>query len=417
MNSSVKKHYHWIVAAIVFLEMLVFGGMINSISIYTIPIAEELSVSRGAYTLAGIPYGLFSFISSLFTGFLLHKWGYKITTICSLILSAIGYFLLSIANGLLVHAIGRALMGLAYGACFTAGAVWITKKWFRKHLGLVIGIITMASGLGGSIMSFIFSRLMVSFGWRTALQIESILPILVSLLYLLIYDEPEKISLSPYGKNQAATKQLRQENNWVGHSLKELYKHPLFYLMCLTTLLSNMCVYTTSANITPHFQDNGYSPTDAAAYNGVLMLTLAVVKLLMGWISDRFGAKPVAITCLICAATGQWMMTNLTNPYIAYISVIIFSVGLCLTSVAIPLIALPLFGYKGSTEINGIVVAMSALASLITPTICNYIYDFIGTYSPTFKVSAIIEIVLIFIYLIMFVMADKDREKEKTAQK
>jgi len=416
MSAKTRKHYHWIVAAIVFLEMIVFGGMINSIGIYTIPITEELAVGRGAYTLAGVPYGLFAFISTLVTGVLVHKVGYKKLTIGSLILSAAGYFVISISPGLIGHAIGRAFIGLAYGMCFTAGAVYIIKKWFQKHLGLVIGIITMASGLGGSIMSFLFSKLTVTLGWRTAMQIECILPIVVAILYIFIYDTPEKIALRPYGMGQASTKQQRKENNWVGHTLKELYKHPLFYIMCFATLLSNMCVYTTSANINPHFQDNGYSPTAAATYDSVLMLTLAVVKLLMGWVSDRFGAKPVAIICLVCSAAGQWMLTNLSNPYLSYVSVAVFSVGLCLTSVAIPLIALPLFGYKGSTEINGIIVAMSALASLITPSLCNFIYDYIGSYSPSFKVAAIIEIVLIFVYLIMFVMGNKERQKELSKQ-
>ena len=169
--------------------------------------------------------------------------------------------------------------------------------------------------------------------------------------------------------------------------------------------------------INPHFQDNGYSATAAANYDSVLMLTLAFFKLLMGWVSDRFGAKPVAILCLSFSAIGQWMLSNVSDPTLSYVAVVLFSIGLCLTTVAIPLIALPLFGTRGSAEINGIIIGMVSLASLITPPICNFIYDKIGTYSPSFKVAAVLEVFLIGIYFIMFAMASKDRKKELEAQK
>ena len=417
MKTGLKKHYHWVIAVIVFLEMIVYGGLINAIGIYTVPITEELGVGRGAYTVAGIPYGLFSLVSTLLTGALLPKLGYKRLTVISLIITAAGYVSIGLAGGLVGHAIGRGFIGLGYGMCFTAGSVWIIKKWFHKHLGLVIGIISMASGLGGSLMTLILSRLIVAFGWRTAVLIGSLLPIAVSVLYLLVYNAPEDIDLKPYGMGQMSTKQLRKENLWVGHTLKELYRNPLFYIMCFATLLSNMCVYTTSSVINPHFQDNGYSATAAANYDSVLMLTLAFFKLLMGWVSDRFGAKPVAILCLSFSAIGQWLLSNVSDPTLSYVAVVLFSIGLCLTTVAIPLIALPLFGTRGSAEINGIIIGMVSLASLITPPICNFIYDKIGTYSPSFKVAAVLEVFLIGIYFIMFAMASKDRKKELEAQK
>ena len=417
MKTGSKKNYHWIIAAIVFLEMIVYGGLINSIGIYTIPITEDFGVGRGAYTLANIPYGLFSLVSTLLTSILLPKFGYKRLTVASLIITAAGYFSIGVASGLVGHGIGRGLIGLGYGMCFTAGSVWIIKKWFHKHLGLVIGIISMASGLGGSVMSLIFSRLIVAFGWRTAVLIGSILPVATCVLFLFIYNDPQDIGLQPYGMGQMSAKKIRNETLWTGHTLKELLKHPLFYIMCFATLLSNMCVYTTSAVINPHFQDNGYSQTAAANYDSVLMLTLACFKLLMGWVSDKFGAKPVAILCLTFSAIGQWMLTNVSDPTLSYVSVVLFSIGLCLTTVAIPLIALPLFGTRGSAEINGIIIGMVSLASLITPPICNFIYDKIGTYSPSFKVAAVLEVVLIGIYFVMFAMANKDRKKELEATK
>ncbi|MBR7122958.1 MAG: MFS transporter [Oscillospiraceae bacterium] len=412
MKTLVRKHYHWLVAAIIFCEMFVYGGIVTSISIYTIPITEGLSVDRGPFTLTEIPYGVLSFISAMGTGWLLRKFGYKTLTIGSLMLTSAGLMIMGVSPDLVGQGIGRGLIGLGYGACFTAGCVWIIKQWFHGRQGLVVGAVSMASGFGGSAMSFVFSRVIVKFGWRTALLIEGTLPIAIAFLYLLIYNAPEKIGLLPYGKMEKVTKKMRQESNWEGFSMKEQYRNPLLYIMCAATLLSAMCVYATHTVLNPHFQDNGYSQTAAASYSSMLMLIVAFVKLLLGWISDRYGAKLVALMCLGCAAVGQWMLSDVSNPVLSYIGVGLFAVGLCLTSIAIPLIAFPLFGYWGSAEVNGIVVGMASLAHLITAPICNFIFDYIGSYSPSFRVAAILEVCLIPVYLIMFAMADKQRKKE-----
>lgn len=412
MKEPIRKNYPWVIAVIIFLETIVYGGIINSINIYTIPVTEDLSVSRGIYTLTGIPYGILSFLSALVTGFLLRKFGYKRVTLVSLLLTSAGCLGMSVSPGLFGLALGRSLIGIAFGMCFTAGAVWIIKQWFRKHLGLVLGLISMASGLGGSIMSYGLSWLTIHHGWRTALQIESIFPAIIALLYIFVYDRPEMISTVPYGDAQNMTKRLRPENQWAGQTLKELYRQPLFYLMCLATFVSTMCVYVTSTVINPHFQDNGYSRTAAAGFDSTLMLTLAFLKLFMGWVSDRYGAKPVVLICVVSTAVGQWLLADVSDPTLSFLAVVIFSAGLCLTSIVIPLVALPLFGYRGSMEINGIIVSMSALSSLITAPICNFIYDRIGTYSPSFKVAAVLQLSLVAVYLIMFAMANKLRQKE-----
>ena len=55
MKASIKQHFHWIIAIVVFLEIVVFGGTINSVSVYLIPITESLGVTRGEYALADTP--------------------------------------------------------------------------------------------------------------------------------------------------------------------------------------------------------------------------------------------------------------------------------------------------------------------------------------------------------------------------
>ena len=81
-----------------------------------------------------------SMVSTLVTGFLLHRFGYRKSAIVSLISFAGGLMLLAFARSLTVIGIAYGIMGLSHGICTTAGAVWMVKSWFRKHQGLLLGI-------------------------------------------------------------------------------------------------------------------------------------------------------------------------------------------------------------------------------------------------------------------------------------
>ena len=86
MIKRIRQNYHWVVAFLVFLQMIVFGGLLNSASVYIIPISETLGVTRGSYSLATIPYSITCTVGTMVSGYLFQKFGYKKSAIVSLIL-------------------------------------------------------------------------------------------------------------------------------------------------------------------------------------------------------------------------------------------------------------------------------------------------------------------------------------------
>ena len=95
---AIKRHYHWVIALIIFVEMIIYGGFLNTGSVFTVPITEELHLSRGGYSLTLIPRGIVGFFSTLITGFLFHRFGYRKCAIVSLLSFAGGLFLLASAR-------------------------------------------------------------------------------------------------------------------------------------------------------------------------------------------------------------------------------------------------------------------------------------------------------------------------------
>lgn len=409
---KLRQHYHWLTAGLVFLEMIVYGGLINSASVYVQPISQGLGVSTTSYSVALMPYTVSCFLGTCISGYLFSRFGYKKTALVSLALVAISLVLTAVAKNLALFCFSKILFGMGYGACFTAGSVRIIKLWFHKHQGLVLGAVSMASGLGGSLMTVLLNALTEKYGWRNANFVSAIIVAVIALLYLLLKDRPEEMGLQPFGYGQpmkVAGKAAKEAQDWPGYPMKEQFLRPQFYLMCLCVLVSCVCIYCTSSFLIPHFLSRGYSSGEAAMYQSVFMLTLAVFKLAAGWLYDLFGGKLVMVGCMSCAVVGQGMLCLSDDPIICMIAVMIFAVGLCMTSVVIPLMTGPLFGHRAYMSVNGIFLGLSSLAVLFSGPISSMCYDAYGTYIPVYRVTSLVNVGVLILYLLLFSMAKKER--------
>ena len=413
MLRNIRKHYHWLIAVLVFLEMIVYGGLINSASVFIQPISQGLQVSTTSYSVAMMPYTVTCFIGTCLTGWLFGRFGYKKIAMVSLAVVAFSLALTAMSTNIYVFCISKILFGLGYGACFTAGAVRVVKDWFWKHQGLILGAVSMATGLGGSLMTIMLTKVIQSHNWRVANYVAAAVVLAIFVLYFLVKDRPEQMQLKPFGYGaKLKQKKVRQElQEWEGYPLKEQLKKPLFYLMCLCVMASCVCIYTTSSFMIPHFTSQGFTMDQAAAYQSVYMLSLAAVKLVVGFLYDRFGAKPVMLGCMICAVVGQGMLAYSNHPALCLVAVVIFAVGLCMTSIMIPLIATPLFGHKACLSINGIFLGLSSFSSIFANPISSICYDKTGVYTPVYRVTSLILVGVMVMYLLLFTISKRERAR------
>lgn len=412
-----KKHYHWVIAAIVSLEMILYGGILNAYSIFMIPITTDLHISRASYALANIPYNVFSFLSTFATAFFFRKLGYKKVVIASLMITILALTGLSTCTELWQYIACRILFSAGYGSCFTAGSVWIIKAWFHKHQGLLLGFTSMCTGLGGSMMTKVLSYIITAYSWRVAIQTAAIAFIPILLLFLLVRSDPSEIGLRPYGQLNFSQKQKNKLTEWAGFSMKELTKRPSFYLMLINTFLCVVALYMTTPVLVSYLCDSGYTKIEASSFHAVMYISLATAKLAGGWFSDKFGAKPLAYIFIGFTALAQFLLLDVSNPNIVYIAAVLLGIGASSATVMIPLLTLPLFGYRGSTQINSVMIAIPSLSNMISDTTANAIYDKTGSYSSYFPTLIAVNVLLLLSYTALFLFAKKDKKDFEKIQK
>lgn len=410
----IKRHYHWIILAILFSEMIIYGGIGNAIGVFTIPIVEDLGIGRGAYSLTGSVQALIGAASTMIAAVLFRRFGYRRSAVFSMALCAVSYLLRGISHSFVMLTVSRVIYGFAVGALDTPGAVKTVDSWFHKHKGLILGFVGMATGLGGSVMSILLSWIITTWNWRVASFAVAGMFVLLILLYLFVQDKPEDMGLEPYGERETPKKKEKQHpshENWHGRSTKELFRMPQFYLMAFCTFMLVFSAKLSSATVIPYFQDIGYSAGQAAVFNSVLMLCLAGAKLGCGELCDLIGAKKVAILCVVCLAGGQLLMGATHDLFTAYASMVLLSVGLVMWTIMVPLLTRPLFGYAPSDALVGIFLGLTTLSGMFSEPIVNYLYDALGSYSPVYYGAAILDAVLIAAYLVLFKLCQKDKQK------
>ncbi len=420
MKASVKKHYHWIIVAAVLLELFVYGGICNNLnSLFVIPVTEGLGISRTSFSFAWLLKSIISFAGALLSGMLLRQFGYRKCVGTLLITGALGLILLSCSKDVFMLCVGAGIVGFSDGACMTAGPSRIINSWFYRHRGTVLGCVTAATGLGGSVICIVLTGIMEKNSWQTAYFFDGILLLFMSLLiWLVIKDRPENMGLKPYGEGTPNSKQQKTKNTqWEGYSLKELYRKPSFYMMLAGTALSCFLAYMPFMSAVPHLQDCGLSQQQATLMQSVMLLALAASKLLAGVLCDKIGAKLVTVLCLVSTLLCLVCMTAVSNLLTATVSMILLAMALPLTALVVPLLTTEVFGYKGQTTAIGICVSMVQIGGMVAGPVVQSTFDTLGSYRPAYWAGAIGTVLVICLYLVMYWLAEKDKKKHLAMQK
>ncbi len=414
MVKFIKKHYHWIIAVVLFLVTAIRGGIANNMSgLHLIPVTEAMDISRAQYSLAGSASSLAAMLAVLLSGGLVLRYGHRFLLTVFLLVGAASYAVMTVANGYILWFAAYVLLGVANGICGEAGSTQLVSVWFHKHRGAVLGAVSSATGLGGSVMCVIQTAAMEAGTYRTSYLLAAILFAAVAVLSLVfVRSHPAKMGLLPYGDGEKLTYKKREhEDHWHGFTMHQIYRRPTFYMMFIGTFLSCMLVYLAFIVVVPHLQDRGLSAMQASTMQSVLMLGLAGFKILAGFLCDRIGARKVALLCMTFNAVALILLALTTGFVMSLIAMVILAMGLPIVTIIIPLLASSLFGYQAQTEYNGIFIAMVSAASMVAGPISNAFYDRLGTYSPVFIVAAGLTVVLMGMYLLMYRLADKDRKK------
>ena len=396
------------------LMLFVHGGAQNNFqSLHLVPISEHLNISRGDFSLVFGIKGIVAMLITFFSGFIINKYGVRIMAAVGLLLAAGSYIVFANVQSVWMLALGSVLMGLSYGFCTTSAAVTVVRLWFHRYEGTVLGVVTAATGIGGSVLSILQTAAMEAGSFKSSLGLcGGLLLAMAVLVVLLVRNRPEDIGLVPLGEGERLKKRPKAEEvSYMGLAMKELWRQPAFYLMLIGTVLSSFSLYMAFNVARNFFVDCHFSVAQATGLYSAMMLLLTGTKLLCGILCDKLGARKVNLICITFGALGLVLLALTQNFAMAAVAVVIYTVSLPILTLMGPLVASNLFGYRAYTQYAGMLVSAVSLANLVGSYVTNLIYDIFGSYRPSFWLAAILSVVSGVLFLILYRMADKLKEK------
>lgn len=416
MKAFLKRNYHWIIAAVALVQVFIHTGIGNNFaSVFIEPVCEGLGVTRAEFSMAYSMKSVAALAVCFFSGTIFNRLGYRASAFWGLCSAAGGYLLFAFSEHFSLAYVACFIIGASNGLCATAGATRIISDWFVRYRGTVLGLVTAASGLGGSLFCILQTTIIERSSWQTALAVSAaILVLLAAAVVLFTRNKPRDLGTVPLGDGEEVVGKRRRiaDRAFPGLPVQKLIRRPAFYLMLLCTFLMNWGNYAGLNVVIPHFKDLGFSTAKATALQSILFLMMAGTKFISGFLSDHFGAKRVT---LLCAVSG--LVTFLLLPFassfpLALLCMLLLALSLPLNTVMISLLGFTLFGYRGQRQYVGVFLSMIYVANMIVTPVANGIRDVTGSYRNSFFLAAGLAALAIALYPLLFRLAGKDKELE-----
>ncbi|ECO6365674.1 CynX/NimT family MFS transporter [Salmonella enterica subsp. enterica] len=357
------------------------------------PLLETIRSDYGLSTaqtglLTTLPLLAFALVSPLAAG-IARRFGMERSLFAAMLLICAGIALRSLPSAALLFA-GTAIIGcgIALGNVLLPGLI---KRDFSQHVARLTGAYSLTMGAAAALGSALVVPLALhGFGWRSALLMLMLFPLLAFLIWLPQWRTTRSANLS-------SSRALHERGIW---------RSPLAWQVTLFLGLNSLIYYVIIGWLPTILISHGYSEAQAGSLHGLLQLATAAPGLAIPLILHRFNDQRwiAALVSLLCAvgAAGLWFV-----PGQAVIWTLLFGFG----SGATMILGLTFIGLRASSAhqaaaLSGMAQSVGYLLAACGPPVMGKLHDASGSwYLPLSGVT-----VLAIIMAIFGLYAGRDRE-------
>ncbi|EAO2502197.1 MFS transporter [Salmonella enterica] len=357
------------------------------------PLLETIRSDYGLSTaqtglLTTLPLLAFALVSPLAAG-IARRFGMERSLFAAMLLICAGIALRSLPSAALLFA-GTAIIGcgIALGNVLLPGLI---KRDFSQHVARLTGAYSLTMGAAAALGSALVVPLPLhGFGWRGALLMLMLFPLLAFLIWLPQWRTTRSANLS-------SSRALHERGIW---------RSPLAWQVTLFLGLNSLIYYVIIGWLPTILISHGYSEAQAGSLHGLLQLATAAPGLAIPLILHRFNDQRwiAALVSLLCAvgAAGLWFV-----PGQAIIWTLLFGFG----SGATMILGLTFIGLRASSAhqaaaLSGMAQSVGYLLAACGPPVMGKLHDASGSwYLPLSGVT-----VLAIIMAIFGLYAGRDRE-------
>lgn len=295
MKKIFPFHYGYVVAACCTLVTIFNIGLVMSCAgIFFVPISQELNVPVGRVGMLLSFNLLASTIVLSFAGKIIDKFGARLTMTISSVVMGICLLCMSRFDELWQFYVAGSIFGITFAFLLYLGFPTIIPRWFKKRVGLLIGICSAGSSIGGAIFNPVCGKLITDYGWRMTYIIFGvvILFFVSPLLGIFLRNNPADVGLKPFGEGEKISARANQKD---GPEYRAVIKMPIFYGLFAFAFL--MSATAGIFHYIPKYAETlNFSLEQASFAAAAAMIGSTIGKVGLGLINDRSIALGISAT-------------------------------------------------------------------------------------------------------------------------
>jgi MFS family permease len=271
-------------------------------------------------------------------------------------------------------------MGLLGNAGINAPLYVYVSRWFDRHRGSALALLSSGSYLAGTLWPTIFERAIATYGWQTTMMAYAAfeIAVVVPVAFFFLRSAPEIAAPAGAGSGTGAAPRI--------------FGWPPNLVFVLLSLAGFFCCVTMSmpqAHLVALCTDLGISASTGAAMLSVLLGFGVVTRQFWGFVSDRIGGL---FTILISSAFQAAAMVGftVTQDETGLFAVAgVFGAGFSALIPAYVLTIRELFPAREASWRVPTLLMVTGLGMGTGSWLAGVVYDYAGYYAPAFAIGVL----------------------------
>ncbi len=342
-------HYAWIIIVIASIMHMAGGSVRQAFGVLVVPLQQDMGWSPASISLG---YALGSIVGAALaplSGIATDRYGARKVILAGILFFFLGAIITGAADQVWHLWVSYGIfLGVAQ-ACFSVPILTTANSWFRTRLGVGIGLLQAAHGLGPAVMAVLLSALIAALTWQTAFWLIGVVASAVMISLMLFFrNEPSHVGLRPYGDPRTepvrksvdlAAEKLRAKAYLMSMQGTNAFRQlvGVHFLGCVGHAI--VIIY-----IIPIAVEAGVNVVSAAGILSTLMGVSVLTRFLTPVVADYLGAKRAMATMFVLQGLPVLMLFWTQELWQFYMFAVIFGIGYGGEGSAFPIINRQYFG-------------------------------------------------------------------------
>jgi MFS family permease len=357
-----------------------FGMSIASPALLLIPLGLFMKAVTGEFGWSRTEFAVIIATASVcnalvlpLAGYLVDRFGAQRTALVGTVLGCGSYMCLSLTHSYVAF-VALTALSVAFGNLASYPAfLYLTQRWFDKHLGLAFAITSSGLAVGTGGFSFLISQNIQMHGWREAFLVAGCVALAIGLVNLAVFVRDNNGPI-PEAERLSETSELVQ----AGMTLRGALATREFWLYSAAFVLVLFGAVGCNVHLPAMLSDWGAGAPQIAGIVAAASVGSLFGRLCGGALLDHLHTRTVAGIFLVCQLVGFLMLLDgLTWALPAS-----FLIG-AMQGAEIDILGYLIarrFGRLAYARIFGSAFSVTLLGAIVGPIVLGKVFDTSGSY-------------------------------------